>query len=787
MSGTRKLRRWPLAAALLAAALTAGVTFATILVRSDLTDLLPSGQSPASRVMIEQMRSGAASSLLLIGLDGAPAVDLASLSARMGETLGRSTQFRLVENGHQGLAPDTIAALFRYRYLLAPNQSADAFATPALRQDFAALLQSLQSSASPVVEQYGLPDPTGAFPAVMRVLGGGDRLRSIGGSWFAADRDRALMLAQIGASGLDFAAEDTALSEVASAFKEARDATPGAAQARLRISGPAAFAHEAAESIRADVRLLSIVSTVLVAALLLWRFRSLWVVAVIAVPLLFGAACGALAVQLCFGFVQGITLGFGMTMLGVTVDYPVLLIGHRKRGEAAPATLRRIGPAFNLAVLTASLGLTGMIFARFPGLSQLGVFSVAGILAAAAVTRLLLPRLIVAAELAPVGAGDPAGLLRLEQLRAARLPVLGLIAAAAFYLAVTGGPAWDGDLAHLSPVPTSSIALDDELRAELGAPETSQVLVIEGRTAEDVLEREEAAQPILQTLIHDGLLSGADAACLLLPSQRIQRARQAILPDSAILARRVRDAASDLGFSQTAFQPFLDDVAASRVLAPLAPGMLPASLAQDRVLQARLGALLFQRGDAWFGVIAPRALRDPARLASAFAGQDGVTYVDVHAQTNAIASRYTRQALPWLLGGVAAALLALAASLRNTNRLLRVTGSIAATLVVTCATLELAGASLTLVHLMALQFVAGIGADYALFFSRTGLDEEERMRTLRTLLTCNAMALLTFGLLCLCHTPLLKHIGVTVALGVAAAMVLAFLFAGPYRQGDEPA
>ena len=46
----------------------------------------------------------------------------------------------------------------------------------------------------------------------------------------------------------------------------------------------------------------------------------------------------------------GDPIGFGMTMLGVTVDYPVLLIGHRKQGEAASGTLRRIGQAFALAV-----------------------------------------------------------------------------------------------------------------------------------------------------------------------------------------------------------------------------------------------------------------------------------------------------------------------------------------------------------------------------------------------------------------------------------------------------
>jgi predicted exporter len=74
--------------------------------------------------------------------------------------------------------------------------------------------------------------------------------------------------------------------------------------------------------------------------------------------------------------------------------------------------------------------------------------------------------------------------------------------------------------------------------------------------------------------------------------------------------------------------------------------------------------------------------------------------------------------------------------------------------------------------------VAGIGLDYALFFARPLLDAEERARTLRTLVTCNAMAILTFGLLGLCRTPLLHQMGLTVVIGALAAMVFGFLFAG---------
>ena len=340
------------------------------------------------------------------------------------------------------------AFLFRNRYLLSPAVTDQSFATAALQADFAHVLRLLQSSASALGSQFGLSDPTGAFLALGKEWAGASQVRSAHGVWFASDRDRALLLAATRARGMDVAGEQAATAAVQAAFAAAN---PGSAT--LVATGPPVFARDAAALIRGDVERLSIVSTLLIAALLLWRFRSPWVIAAIAVPVVLSIAAAALAVQAAFGFVHGVTLGFGMTMLGVTVDYPVLLIGHRKRGEAASGTLRRIGQAFALAVVTASLGLTGMLFSGFPGLSQLGLFSVTGILVAAAVTRWVLPRLIVAADLAPTALDDPAGFSRIERLRAGRGVGVAVCAAAALYLVWAGGLRWQTDLTALSPVP----------------------------------------------------------------------------------------------------------------------------------------------------------------------------------------------------------------------------------------------------------------------------------------------------------------------------------------------
>lgn len=752
-----------------------GIVFKRIELRTDMTDLLPTGTTEAERFLLGEIRDGPATGVILLGIEGAPTARLAEISRRMAATLERSGEFELVDNGgaSQAVLGETQTFLFANRYQLAPVTEAD-FTEAALRADFQRLFGLLQSSAAPLAAQYGLADPTGAGLALAQAWRGASQVRLREGVWFAPHRERALLLAKMRERGLDIAAEERADQAITRAFAAA---DPG--PARLLASGTPLFSRAAARAIRRDVDLLSVASTALIAALLYWRFRSLWVLAVIAIPVLLAMAIATLVVELVFGFVHGMALGFGITMLGVAVDYPVLLVGHRKQREAAPATIQRIGRAFTLAVLTASLGLTGMLFSGFPGLAQLGLFSVSGVLVAAATTRWLLPPLIVAADLAPVAAGSPTRLLAIERLRALRLPAALGVAIAVLYLIAVGGPRWESSLLALSPVPQAALALDEELRAEIGAPDSGQIGLVRGPTAEAVLTAEEKLLPVLDRLKAAGVISGAEIAARLVASQATQRARQAELPAPEELARRVAAASAGLPFREGAFQPFVDDVARARSAPLVAPGDIP-----GRAARARLAALLYSRDGEWFGLIAPSGVADPPRVAAALEAA-GALYIDAGAAADGVVATYTQGALIWLGIGAAVAVGVLFAGLRDIRRVLRVIAAIASALLVTLALRTAAGARISLVSIVALQFVGGVGLDYALFFARRQLDEEERARTLRTLAICNAMAVGAFLLLAFCRTPLLSSIGRTVALGAFAALCFSFLFAGP-RPGREP-
>ncbi len=769
------MRRSPkqLALVLLAAILFATTVLFLIPLRTDMAGFLPPGQNAGTRFLLREVRGGVASSFITAGIEGAPVTELARISRDMQATLSRDPRFSAVLNGSFSSAGSERLRdlLFTYRYLLAPEAKTRDFSSQALTTAFSNVLDGLESAAEPLVIAFALRDPTGAFPDTLKKLRPNVQARLAEGVWFASDhaagQERALLLFRTKAGSMDFAAQKDAPAVIQTAFVAAHPGT-----ARLLLNGPAVLAVQSAQTMRSDIDLITIASILIVTGVLYWRFRSLWVLAAIGAPFLISLSVAMIVVRLCFGSVHGIAFGFGMTMLGVSLDYPVLLIGHRDVGEGPEATLRRIAPSLRLAVLMAALGLSGMILCGLPGLAQLGVFAATGLLTAAGVTLLLMPRLIVAADLAPSISGPSAPLERAERLRRLRLlcalPVLGALA-----VLIIHPPALVTDLSALSPVPPAARAQEAELRHELGTPQSSCLIAVHGETPEQVLEREEAMLPVLTQLTRMGVVSGVQDAAGLVPSVALQHQRQSLLPDDAVLGSAIHTAQAGLPFQPDSFNVFRKDVAAARTMPPLTVQMLA-----DTPLAQGISPLLFQRDDGWWGLILPADVRNMATLQSALRPFPSVLVMDLNAELRSLTAYHTHRTLLWSLAGGIMALLILFAVLRDIRRLLKVFFAVGAVMVILPAILALRGEPLSLIHLVSIQFVTGVALDYALFFARPQLDDAERARTIRTLLTCNIMTVLSFGCLCFCHTPLLREIGVTVSCGAFLSLISGFMLAG---------
>lgn len=757
---TRLLRFLPLLLVLAVLGAAFPLVLRQVTIRSDIADFLPEARSPAAAFLLHELREGAATRLLIAGIEGAPAPDLARVSQAVATTLHATGLFIVVANGAPRLEDAEVALLFAHRYALSPATTPEAFAEAALRQDVAALLDGLRSSAEPLVRRFGLADPTGAFLALVRGWSAQARVATEHGAWMAPG-PRALILAQTRAAGLDI----TAQQQAAQAFRDAFAAAGPPPGARLLLSGPGVFAAEAAAAVRADVKLVSTLSFLLVAAFLFWRYRSPVMLAVVAVPLAAGTLAGLVIVDAVFGHVHGAALGFGMTMLGVCDDYPILLVTNRAPGETLRQTARRIWPTLRLAAAAAVAGLVPMLASGFPGLAQLGLFAASGLAGAALATRFLLPAILPTEGLAVRPLPERAAhlLLRLPALRVPVLAGLGLVAVA---LVLSGGPRLARDIADLSPVPQAVRDLDGALRRQIGAPDVRVVLAVGGADAESALR---AAEVAANTLMASGTVTGIDHAARILPSAATQRARIAALPDDATLAARMDAARDGLPFRATAFAPFLAAVAEARRLPPLTP----ADLRDAPLLAARLSPLLRQDGDGWRALLLPEGIHDPAALRQAAAAIPGLLLVEIKAETEALLDQGIGTALRWGAVGAALVLLLLGVG-RGVAGAARIALVLAGALLLTFAALHALGEAITVFHLTAALLLAGVGMDYALFVSRAGdEDPEDAARALGAVITCMVTTLLTFGLLALCRTPVLHATGLTVCLGVAAAFVLA--------------
>lgn len=747
---------------------------------TDLTAFLPGSDSSETQRLLDQLQQGPASRLVLIGIAAGTPPQGAALARQLATMLGDDPQFVRVLNGAQSMDLAAYEQLLRYRYLLSPHMDAQHFGAQSLRNALEQRLRELASPLGMLDKPLLASDPTGEVRAMLAAWtsGSGAPARRHG-VWFSADGSRALLLAETRAAGFDIDRQQRAVDSIRAAFEAARTTTGTASTARLELSGPAVFAVNSRDRIRGEAQLLSLVATVAVLAILLAAYRSVRILLLGALPLASAILVGIAAVGAVFGYIHGITLAFGITLLGIAIDYPIHLFSHLRPASGVLRSLLHIWPTLRTGVLTSVVGYLAMTTTDFTGLTQLGLFAICGLLAAAAVTRWVLPSLLPP-RWAPCPQPPAAAARLLRHLPASR-PLRGVALAlcgVALATLLVAPPTWENDLAALSPVPAAERALDGRLRGELGAPDVTHLVVISDRDVQGALERTEELAQRLRALVEAGAIRGFDAPTVYLPSVATQLRRQQSLPDATSLRRALDLASRDTPFRHGAFEPFVAAITESRTLAPLRPADLagtPPGL--------RLESLLHAGQNSWSALVLLSGVRDHARFTEWFAQQDldGARYLDIKSETSQLVVEYRNAALARLAVGSLLIVALLGPALRSAGRLLRVLVPVAMAIVIDLLALMLLGERLSLFHLVSLLLVVGIGLDYSLFFSRPGDDHDSRARTLHAVLVCAGSTVTVFAILALSDIPVLHAIGTTVAIGVFAALAAALILAPEVR------
>ncbi|WP_018153046.1 MMPL family transporter [Leeia oryzae] len=734
---------------------------------ADLSAFMPKTPNVRQQMLVEQLKEGAIARLVLIGIEGGDATERARLSRLLAARLARDTRFSAVQNGDPATLARDQSYFFANRYALSPAIGPDRFTASGMRQGLQEMLDAMAGDGGLLVKQLLPRDPTGETLQIVTQFMGEAGPQTDQGVWVSRNRERAVLMAQLAESGLDTDRQAVALDGIRQAFASLPQRQ---ASTRLVMSGTSVLSVASRDIIKSEVERLATLGTLLVIGLLLLVYRSFTLLLLGLLPVVTGALVGVASVSLAFGSVHGLTLGFGTTLIGEAVDYSIYLFIQRDNRQPG-----RFWRTIRLGVLTSVTGFAALMFSSFPGLAQLGLYSISGLVAAALVTRFVLPALMPATlgvrRMDKAGKWLETGLDRLAAFR--WLPLL-LLSGCLVLLFTSRHEVWNRQLSSLSPVTQAQNQLDASLRSDLGSADMRYVVSFTAPSHEQALQQSERADKVLAVLLKQQLIGGYHTPSQLLPSQASQAMRKAAIPAAPVLQVRLAEALQGMPVAADKLGSFLTDLAQARQ----APMLTPQSLAgtSSAVL---LDSMLIQRPQDYLVMMPLRAAGDRLDTDKVQAALNGyglghMTVIDLAAETSGIFDHYTHEA-QWLSGIGCVAILLLLLFSCGWRQTWFVVAPVACAVTGVITLLVMLGIPLTILHLIGLLLVVALGSNYALFFAddhhQRAVEENRRMEL--SLLIANLATVCSFGLLGMSSVPVLSFIGSTVAIGALLSLVFA--------------
>lgn len=741
---------------LLAAVVFLGLALPRAEVSSDVMELLPDSRSQAADRRILKALSDRMGRELVFAVSGPEAAaegfeqalrgipGIASVTGRLDPVRAKASEAFLFEHRAAFLSEAS-----RRRLKEGENEQA----AWVLSQLFSPVsgVSSAEISADPLLLMRG---------SALAEAGSGWSLQLVDG-WpsgtDASGRRYRILQASAGEAAASPGCVSELVASIQGAEREIEQAFPGT---RIVAQGALFYSDYAASSAKRDMTVLGGISALALLAILAAAFRSALPLFLCLASIGAGAVVGAAATLLAFGKIHMVTLVMSLSLIGVSADYTTHFFTARldaSEGEDAPRTLLRLRPSLVQALATTCAAYAALLFAPFPGLRQLGVFSVAGLAAAFVTVLLWHPLAAERVRPRPLAFGRWLAAYAGLWARSRLFPALVIGAIAAFAAAGLWRAQIEDDLSALQAPPAELRAQEAAIREVTGRDASQRWLLATGKTLEAALEVKDALAPGLEDLGAQGMITGA----ALFPMNSLKT--QSV--DQALIERAKPGVAKVLSAYGVSVSP-----RAAR-LQPLSFGAFASDTLggvwRRLVLESPEGCAIL------IPVQGERSAAASARLEALAESVPGALWIDRRADFSSLFGE-ARHSVGLSL---AAALLLIAGFYAWRFGARRMAGVLVPCVLALGSGLAALGwlsLSVNIFSLFALVLILGIGIDYAIFFSAAAGGRIGAGRSEATLFAVTVAMLTTvasLGILAFSGTAAVANFGITLTAGVLAAFL----------------
>ncbi len=554
----------------------------------------------------------------------------------------------------------------------------------------------------------------------------------------------------------------------------------------FRWTGLVRLARVSRNRMQNDASWIGTISLLGVILLVYLVFRSFRHLVLLVATVLFGFVSAFAISQLVFDL-HVITIAFGTTLIGISVDYAFhYYTNHRYRtdGWTPWMGLKQIAPGITFGLLTSIMAFSSLSLTPLPALQQIAVFTCVGLVGAYLTVVACFPlmaRILLPSDRTPdriTGPDLPAvmaqKLIRLWRAVGSGTTSVVLLSSSILLtgvLLVVGISSIDfnDNMERLAQIPASLQKNDRYIRNATGIKNTGRYLLVEGSTKQELLQHQEEVQKQLEELKSNHAFGGYWGLLHFLPSRRRQRqnlalVKQSLLSDTEQLGEALDDVGYHPDIREELFSTLRNAIQEKTYLTVDEWRNHPASFG---LRQLWLGC----SNGRCSSLIILKQIRNEQLIEQTFDDIDFAHYRNRKRAFERVMTQYRVRSMTLATGAYGVILLFLLLRYGVGLGLLMFLPSALGTLI-TLSSLSLFGVDFHLMHVLAVLIILGMGIDYTIFLVEEAQQAESIQPTMVAIILSAFTTVLSFGCLAFSQAAVIHSIGLIVFPGILLILLL---------------
>lgn len=521
-----------------------------------------------------------------------------------------------------------------------------------------------------------------------------------------------------------------------------------------------------ATTIKRDILVVSAISICALSLLFIFSFRRAGALTIFLAPAV-AIIAGLGAAAFVFPALSAIVIGFGAVLMGISIDFAVhTYFALADSPQDRSAALKKVSSPVLFGAATSCASFAALYVSGIPGIKQLAVFSVIGIIAACAYALLFIPYFcgnFTKAKSKKTFLTPP------PKHKTASICISLFIIIAGLFASFSNS--FDTELKHLGYISDQIRNTETIFKNKWGNLRAQAMLFAQGETYENALENNEN---IWSDLTENFQQIKAVSLAPLLPSEKTQQQNSIrwrdFWTDDKIskTSLRLDTEGRKLGFTPNIFHKSI------QTLQQTGPQISPANIYYGPL--GFLADMLIPETETGEQKLVMTLLPDNEQVTSYYTPQKeqklGARLISQSRFKATLETEMKSDIIKFIcFSGLLVTLLILIL-FRNLRRATLALFPAIFGVVTTFGLLGLLQIPLNIFHIVALPLVIGLGADYGIFMVFQEI-KEPAPSTIKAVKISGMTTLAGFGVLVFARHPSLHSLGATVATGVSAALICA--------------